>query len=128
MENFDNNKTKPNIGISSCLMGHKIRHDNIGEARDVYFKEFMQIMKSQASRSKHINTMQHIMGYFKNELDADSKQELLSVFDSYKNYEVPLSTPMALLNLFQRRYKNNFLSTQYYLNPYPKELALRANI
>jgi uncharacterized protein YbgA (DUF1722 family) len=88
----------------------------------------MQIMKIQASRSKHINTMQHIMGYFKNELDADSKQELLSVFDSYKNYEVPLSTPMALLNLFQRRYKNNYLSTQYYLNPYPKELALRANI
>ncbi|MDC0430586.1 DUF523 and DUF1722 domain-containing protein [Candidatus Thioglobus sp.] len=104
------------------------RHDNIEETREVYFKEFMQIMKIQASRSKHVNTMQHIMGYFKNELDADSKQELLSVFDSYKNYEVPLSTPMALLNLFQRRYKNNYLSTQYYLNPYPKELALRANI
>ena len=101
---------------------------NIKEVRQEYFTEFMKIMKIQATRKKHINTMQHIMGYFKNQLDFESKQELLSVFDSYKNYEVPLSTPMALINLFQRRFKNEYLSNQYYLNPYPKELALRANI
>ncbi len=101
---------------------------NIHEVKEVYILKFMEIMKIKATRNKHINSMQHIMGYFKNDLDYDSKHELLSVFESYKKNEVPLSTPMALLNLFQRKYKNPYIGKQYYLNPYPQSLALRANI
>ena len=101
---------------------------NIHDIKELYLIEFMKVMKIKATRNKHINSMQHIMGYFKNELDSDSKHELLNVFDSYKNNEVPLSTPMALLNLFQRKYKNPYIAKQYYLNPYPQALALRANI
>ncbi len=33
----------------------------------------MSVMKIKAAINKHINSMQHIMGYFKNDLDYDSK-------------------------------------------------------
>ena len=101
---------------------------NIEQVYKDYFHRFMQIMKIQATRKKHINTMQHIMGYYKKELDSVSKHEILEIFDSYKTFEVPLSTPMAILNLFQKKYQNEYLKSQYYLNPYPKSLALRASI
>ena len=103
-------------------------NQNINQVAEKYFYEFMKVLKIKATRNKHINSMQHIMGYFKKQLDPVSKKELLEVFESYKNAEVPLSTPMAILNLFQKKYNNDYISKQYYLNPYPQSLALRANI
>jgi uncharacterized protein YbgA (DUF1722 family) len=66
----------------------------------------------------------HIMGYFKKDLTADEKQELLEIIDQYKNGNLPLIVPITLLNHFVRLYDQQYLADQYYLHPHPVELRL----
>jgi uncharacterized protein YbgA (DUF1722 family)/uncharacterized protein YbbK (DUF523 family) len=101
---------------------------NAEEKSQSYIELFMTTMAKKATRAKHVNAMQHVMGYFKKELEKEDKDELLKTMNSYKNCEVPLSTPMALIRLYQRKHKNKYIEGQWYLNPYPESLALRANI
>jgi len=76
---------------------------------------------------KHINVLQHIMGYFKKQLTSDEKQELLEVFDQFKKGYVPLVVPMTLINHYVRKYEQPYLEIQTYLNPHPVELKLRTH-
>lgn len=38
-------------------------------------------MRLHATVKKHVNVLLHIMGYFKKQLSADEKQELLGIID-----------------------------------------------
>ncbi|MBN2781263.1 MAG: DUF523 and DUF1722 domain-containing protein [Candidatus Marinimicrobia bacterium] len=81
-----------------------------------------------ATVKKHVNVLQHIMGYFKNTLSADEKQELLEIIDKYARNYVPLVVPIVLLQHYVRKYQEPYLSTQYYLQPHPDELKLRNHV
>ena len=74
------------------------------------------------------NVLQHLMGYFKKQLNGDEKQELLEVFDQYRNEYVPLLVPMTLINHYVRKYDQPYLKQQTYLNPHPLELKLRTHV
>jgi uncharacterized protein YbgA (DUF1722 family) len=76
-------------------------------------------------RKKNMNVLQHIMGYFKQQLTADEKQELLEVLDQYRREYVPLIVPITLLNHYVRKYGQPYLNQQVYLNPHPLALKLR---
>jgi uncharacterized protein YbgA (DUF1722 family) len=65
------------------------------------------------------------MGYFKKQLSADEKQELLEIFDRYRRQLVPLVVPITLINHYVRKYEQPYLAQQVYLNPHPMELKLR---
>ena len=68
------------------------------------------------------------MGYFKKQLSGDEKQELLEIFDQYRNEHVPLIVPMTLINHYVRKYDQPYLKQQTYLNPHPLELKLRNHV
>jgi uncharacterized protein YbgA (DUF1722 family) len=68
------------------------------------------------------------MGYFKKDLSADEKQELLDIIDEYRRGFIPLIVPTTLLNHYVRRYKEPYLKEQTYLNPHPLELQLRNHV
>lgn len=74
---------------------------------------------------KHVNVLQHILGYFKKQLSKDEKQEVLELIESYGEGLLPLIVPVTLLNHFVRKYEQPYLQRQYYLNPHPVELKLR---
>ena len=78
--------------------------------------------------SKHTNVLMHIMGYFKKQLSGDEKQELLEVFGQYRQEFVPLVVPITLINHFVRKYDQQYLKMQTYLNPHPVELKLRTHV
>jgi uncharacterized protein YbgA (DUF1722 family) len=65
------------------------------------------------------------MGYFKKQLSADEKQELLEIFGAYRAGHVPLIVPVTLLNHYLRKYRQDYLADQTYLNPHPLALKLR---
>jgi uncharacterized protein YbgA (DUF1722 family) len=65
------------------------------------------------------------MGYFKRQLTADEKQELLDILDQYRLEIVPLIVPITLLNHYVRKYDEPYLKQQLYLNPHPLALKLR---
>ncbi|HSW38836.1 MAG TPA: DUF523 and DUF1722 domain-containing protein [Acidobacteriota bacterium] len=74
---------------------------------------------------KHCNVLLHMMGYFKKQLSADEKRELLDLIDQFRLRHVPLIVPLTLFNHYIRKYNEPYLRQQVYLNPHPIELKLR---
>jgi len=99
--------------------------------RDLYEQYqllLMEALKLKTTIRKNINVLQHMMGYFKKQLSADEKQELLEVFDHYRKELVPLIVPITLFNHYVRKYDQPYLNQQIYLNPHPVELKLRTHV
>jgi uncharacterized protein YbgA (DUF1722 family) len=98
------------------------------ELHQQYLSILMTTLKLNATIKKNVNVLQHIMGYFKQQLSADEKQELLEVIGNYHNGLIPLIVPITLLNHFVRKHNEAYLKRQYYLNPHPVELMLRNHV
>jgi uncharacterized protein YbgA (DUF1722 family) len=105
----------PKTGLTSSL------HSNYAHA-------LMEALALQATVKKNTNVLHHIMGYFKRDVSADEKREMLEVIERYHDSLVPLIVPIVLLQHFVRRYNKEYLKTQYYLNPHPAELMLRNHV
>lgn len=90
-----------------------------------YEKLLMQALQLKATPKKNANVLQHMVGYFKKQLSADEKKEILELIDQYRLQYIPLIVPVTLINHFVRKYDEKYLAKQYYLNPHPIELKLR---
>lgn len=97
----------------------------INELYDQYESLLIEALRLKTTIKKNVNVLQHLMGYFKKELSADEKQELLEVFDHYRNGHTPLIAPLTLINHYVRKYDQPYLKQQTYLNPHPLSLKLR---
>lgn len=93
-----------------------------------YERLFMESLRLKATARKNTNVLQHMMGYFKHDLTADEKQELLDVIDDYRSELVPLIVPVTLINHYVRKYDKAYLAQQAYLNPHPLALRLRNHV
>ena len=85
----------------------------------------MEALKLTTTIKKNVNVLQHMMGYFKEQLTRDEKQELLEVLKDYHKGFIPLIVPVTLINHYVRKYEEGYLSQQVYLNPHPIALQLR---
>ncbi len=106
-------------------MGKQLGAENLYKQ---YGDLLIDAMRLKGTTAKHINVLQHIMGYFKNQLSPDEKQELLEIFSSFRNGNIPLIVPMTIINHYVRKYEQPYLAGQTYLNPHPVELKLRTYI
>jgi len=77
---------------------------------------------------KNGNVLLHMVGYFKQQLSADEKEELIRTIDQYRNEYVPLIVPLTLIKHYVRKYDQPYLNIQSYLNPHPIELKLRNHV
>jgi uncharacterized protein YbgA (DUF1722 family) len=68
------------------------------------------------------------MGYFKEQLSSDEKEELLEVIDYYRQEYILLIVPITLIRHYVRKYDQTYLKQQVYLNPHPMELQLRNHV
>jgi len=93
-----------------------------------YEKKYMDALSRFSSIKKHTNVMQHIMGYFKDKITSDEKQELLELIWNYRDGLVPLTVPLTLINHYVRKYDIAYLKKQVYLSPHPAELMLRNHV
>lgn len=93
-----------------------------------YQDMLMEALRIKATASKHVNVLQHMMGYFKDALSADEKQELLETLERYRRELAPLIVPVTLISHYVRKYAQPYLKDQYYLNPHPIELQLRNHV
>ena len=90
-----------------------------------YQELLMEAMRLKPTLKKHVNVLMHMMGYFKKVLSGDEKQELLTILDQFRAGLVPLIVPITLMNHYTRKYDEQYLGKQFYLNPHPIELKLR---
>jgi len=98
------------------------------ELRERYEPEFMGALREMATTKQHVNVLEHIAGYFRKHLDADSRQELQAVNHDYHSGIVPLVVPLTLINHYVRKFEVPYLRAQVYLEPHPKELMLRNHV
>jgi uncharacterized protein YbgA (DUF1722 family) len=94
------------------------------ELRRQYQTGFMAALKILATRGRNANVLQHMAGYFKNQLDDESRQELQDHIADYRKGYLPLIVPVTLIKHYVRQFGVSYLAGQVYLNPHPKELAL----
>ncbi len=112
-------------------IGHLVAHARELPAKDLiglYEKLLMEAMALKPSTAKHTNVLNHMMGYFKQNLSADEKRELAEVIEEYRRGLIPLIVPMTLMNHYVRKYDEPYLKGQIYLNPHPLELQLRNHV
>ncbi len=123
------------------ILSHSPKHYQtmgrlVAKAKELPIKELyqqyqtilMQTLQSKATPKKNANVLQHMMGYFKEQLSADEKQELLEVIDNYRQEYIPLIVPITLVQHYVRKYDQPYLKEQVYLNPHPLELQLRNHV
>jgi uncharacterized protein YbgA (DUF1722 family) len=104
------------------------KHVERGDLRARYEQGFMRGLAVPATPARHVNVLQHVLGYFKRDLDGASRHELLSLIDDYRRGIVPLVVPLTLVRHHVRRFDVAYLIGQTYLDPHPKELMLRNHV
>lgn len=92
---------------------------------DTFQTLLMEALQRKTTAKKNANVLQHMMGYFKEQISADEKQELLEIIDQFRRGYFPLIVPITLTNHYVRKYNQPYLKEQEYLNPHPLELQLR---
>jgi len=123
------------------ILSHSSKHYQImgklvAQAKEIPLKSLyqqyqtilMEALQLKTTPKKNGNVLMHMMGYFKEQLSSDEKQELLEVIDHYRQEYIPLIVPMTLINHYVRKYDQPYLKQQVYLNPHPLELQLRNHV
>ena len=123
------------------ILSHSPKHYQImgklvAKAKEIPLKDLfqqyqnilMEALLLKTTPRKNANVLMHMMGYFKEQLSSDEKQELLEVIDHYRQEYIPLIVSMTLINHYVRKYDQPYLKEQVYLNPHPLELQLRNHV
>ena len=105
--------------------GKKLTKNELAER---YGAGLMEAMRHNASRGRHFNVLQHMAGYFRDELEPASRDELHQTLYDYRAGLVPLVVPMTLIRHHVRVREVAYLRDQVYLAPHPKELMLRNHV
>jgi uncharacterized protein YbgA (DUF1722 family) len=77
---------------------------NWDELTAEYGAMLMEGLAVLGTRGKHVNVLQHLMGYLKNHLSSEDKQELSGLIEDYRLRMVPLIVPLTLLKHHLNRY------------------------
>ena len=84
---------------------------------------------SRAPRhTSNIDVLMHGFGYFSDHLSSHEKSSFLSALESYREKRIPLGRVAAILETWIARFRNDYLASQTFFYPYPKELDLKEDV
>jgi uncharacterized protein YbgA (DUF1722 family)/uncharacterized protein YbbK (DUF523 family) len=106
----------------------RVKELSLRELYKQYQTLLMESLQLKTTPKKNANVLQHMMGYFREQLSSDEKQELLEVIDHYRQEYVLLIVPITLIQHYVRKYHQPYIQQQVYLNPHPLELQLRNHV
>jgi uncharacterized protein YbgA (DUF1722 family) len=89
---------------------------------------FKTAIAKKSSVGKTRNVLEHMAGFLKTQLSREEKVLLHEQIDDCAAKIVPMIVPLSTLKLYATKYKIAYLLEQTFLNPYPKELALRSKV
>jgi uncharacterized protein YbgA (DUF1722 family)/uncharacterized protein YbbK (DUF523 family) len=93
-----------------------------------YQRVFMATLARLATPGRHSDVLMHAVGHFKRLIQPGDRDELLAAIEDHRRGIVPLVVPITLLRHHVRRHDLGYLKDQTYLDPHPKELALRNHV
>jgi len=101
---------------------------SLSELTQEYITLFKKTIAHKSTIAKTVNVLQHMVGFFKKELTSVEKQALHMQIEEFRDEIVPLIAVMNTIEFLAKKYDIHYLLTQKFLNPYPKDLALRSTI
>jgi uncharacterized protein YbgA (DUF1722 family) len=93
-----------------------------------YQRLFMTTLSRLATPGRHADVMMHAVGHLKRLMQTGDRAELLAAIDDHRRGIVPLVVPLTLLRHHVRRHDIGYLKDQTYIEPHPRELALRNHV
>lgn len=97
---------------------------------DAVMERYGQLFKTAIAHKSSIkrtrNVLEHMAGFFKNDLTREEKAFLHEQIADYAARIVPLIVPLSTIALYAKKYATDYLLGQRFLDPYPKTLALRS--
>lgn len=94
----------------------------------MYELGFKTAISHKSTIKKTRNVLEHLAGFFKNELTKSEKAILHTQISDFADKIIPLIVPLSTIALYAQKYENHYLLEQTFLNPYPKSLALRSHL
>lgn len=91
-----------------------------------YRNELMAALARPARIPRHVNVLQHLLGFLRGHLDGGDREELLHAIESFREGRLPWVAVRVLLRHHFRRHPDGFVERQVYLEPYPDALATSA--
>jgi len=98
------------------------------EVFEEYRAGFEACLRVRATRAKHVNVLEHALGYLKRSLGSPEKREALEAIRAYRRGLVPLAVPLAILRFSIVQHGVGYLIDQLYFEPHPEELMLRSHL
>jgi uncharacterized protein YbgA (DUF1722 family)/uncharacterized protein YbbK (DUF523 family) len=93
-----------------------------------YGPAFAAAMARIATRTRHVNVLQHMAGYFRPLVGNEARRDLAGAIDDYRHGLIPLVVPVRLIAHYTHLHAVRYLAAQVYLDPYPRELMLRNHV
>jgi uncharacterized protein YbgA (DUF1722 family) len=93
-----------------------------------YESGFMEALTRHATPRRHVNVLQHMLGYLRGRIEDTARRDLVQVIEDYANGLVPLIVPVTLFRHYVSCLGIEYLDGQVYLEPHPKELLLRNHV
>lgn len=81
-----------------------------------YIAMLMNGLKKPSSRGKHTNVLEHLLGYFKRDLDIHDKSEMRELIEGYRAGKVSREVPLTMLKHYLRKFPSSYVNQQYYLS------------
>ncbi len=83
--------------------------------REAYTAELMQSLTLLATPKKHANVLMHMLGYFKDTIDAGDRHELLTAINDFREGRIQRIVPLTLIRHHVRRCGVSYLAGQTYV-------------
>lgn len=93
--------------------------------RDAYSQAHHAALAKPASRGRHMNVLEHALGYFRDQVDVVTRDDLHGRARDYREGRIPRWVPVMLIRHTAMRLDLSYLTEQVYFDPHPAELTLR---
>jgi uncharacterized protein YbbK (DUF523 family)/uncharacterized protein YbgA (DUF1722 family) len=105
-------------------------HENLSfeELFANYEYNYKVAIAQKSSIKRNRNVLEHMAGFFKNELSPLEKEMLHEQIREYAKKIVLVVVPLGTIKLYAQKYNISYLLDQTFLEPYPIEFALYSNL
>jgi uncharacterized protein YbgA (DUF1722 family)/uncharacterized protein YbbK (DUF523 family) len=90
---------------------------------DLYEVRFLAALAQPASSKRHVDVLQHLLGFLRPGLPGVQRQAIAAVIEEYRQGLLPRAAPLELLRHHLRLLGLPWVDSQVYLQPCPRDLA-----
>ena len=87
-----------------------------------YREHFMGAFTSEASTERHASALRHAASYFHGALSGAGRFAIQQVINDFQAGRVSRQIPLQLISAEAQRCQLSYLTQQYYLEPFPRQL------